>query len=164
MYVRGDGQLAKVLEDQVFPLSAGEATAPIRTRQGFVIFKVTQHTPAGIPPLSAVDEQVQNAMFQELMVPARRAYLTGLREKAYVDIAPGFVDTGASLQGNQARLCGLHAAAREEEDFEGSARSRPYCRSCLCSRARTYGATTGRDEHSCCYTHYRVQTREARQA
>jgi len=96
VYVRGDGQLAKVLEDQVFPLNMGESTAPIRTRQGFVIFKVTQHTPAGIPPLSAVDEQVQNAMFQELMVPARRAYLTGLREKAYVDIAPGFVDTGAS--------------------------------------------------------------------
>lgn len=96
VYVRGDGQLAKVLEDQVFPLKAGESTAPIRTRQGFVIFKVTEHTPAGIPPLSAVDEQVQQAMYAEMMAPALRTYLTGLREKAYVDIAPGFVDTGAS--------------------------------------------------------------------
>jgi peptidyl-prolyl cis-trans isomerase SurA len=95
-YKRGDGQLAKVLEDQTFALKAGESTAPIRTRQGFVIFKVTEHTPAGVPPLSAIDEQVQNAMFQEAMAPALRAYLTDLREKAYVDIAPGFVDTGAS--------------------------------------------------------------------
>jgi peptidyl-prolyl cis-trans isomerase SurA len=30
------------------------------------------------------------------MAPALRTYLTDLREKAYVDIAPGFVDTGAS--------------------------------------------------------------------
>jgi len=96
VYVRGDGQLAKVLEDQTFALKAGESTAPIRTRQGFVIFKVTEHTPAGIPPLSAIDEQVQNAMFQEVFGPALRTYLTDLREKAYVDIAPGFVDTGAS--------------------------------------------------------------------
>jgi len=96
VYVRGDGKLAKVLEDQTFALNAGESTAPIRTRQGFVIFNVTQHTPAGVPPLSAVDEQVQNAMYQELMAPALRTYLTDLREKAYVDIAPGFVDTGAS--------------------------------------------------------------------
>jgi peptidyl-prolyl cis-trans isomerase SurA len=95
-YKRGDGKLAKVLEDQTFVLKAGESTAPIRTRQGFVIFKVTEHTPAGIPPLSAVDEQVQNAMYQEQMAPALRAYLTSLREKAYVDIAPGFTDTGAS--------------------------------------------------------------------
>ena len=95
-YKRGDGQLAKVLEDQTFVLKTGESTAPIRTREGFVIFKVTEHTPAGIPPLSAIDEQVQQTMFQEAMAPALRTYLTDLREKAYVDIAPGFVDTGAS--------------------------------------------------------------------
>jgi peptidyl-prolyl cis-trans isomerase SurA len=95
-YKRGDGQLAKVLEDQTFALKAGESTAPIRTREGFVVFKVTEHTPAGIPPLSAIDEQVQQTMFQEAMAPALRTYLTDLREKAYVDIAPGFVDTGAS--------------------------------------------------------------------
>ena len=41
MYKRG--ALAKVLEDQTFDLKAGEWTAPIRTRQGFVILKVTDH-------------------------------------------------------------------------------------------------------------------------
>lgn len=95
-FKKGEGKLAKVLEDQTFALQAGQSTAPIRTRQGFVILRVTEHTPAGIPPLSAVDEQVQNAMYQEQIQPALRIYLTGLREKAYVDIAPGFTDTGAS--------------------------------------------------------------------
>jgi len=87
---------SKALEDPVFALQAGELTAPIRTRQGFVVLKVTEHTQAGIPPLSAVERQVQDAIYTDAMQPALRTYLTDLREKAFIDIAPGFVDTGAS--------------------------------------------------------------------
>ncbi len=90
------GALAKVLEDQTFDLKAGEATAPIRTRQGFVILKVTEHQQPGVPPLKEVEPQIQEAMYMQQMQPALRAYLTKLREEAYIDIKPGFVDTGAS--------------------------------------------------------------------
>ena len=89
---------SSALEDPVFALQAGEWTAPIRTRQGFVVLKVTEHTQAGIPPLSAVEQRVQEAIYSEAIQPALRTYLTGLREKAYIDIAPGFVDTGASAK------------------------------------------------------------------
>src|ERR1700678_2753014 len=94
MYKRG--ALAKVLEDQTFDLKAGEWTAPIRTRQGFVILKVTDHPAAGIPPLKDVEQQVQEAMYTEQMQPALRAYLTKLREDSYVEIAQGYVDSGAT--------------------------------------------------------------------
>lgn len=90
------GALAKVLEDQTFNLKAGESTAPIRTRQGFVILKVTDHIPAGVPALKDVEPQIQEAMYTEQMQPALRAYLTKLREEAYIDIAAGYVDSGAS--------------------------------------------------------------------
>ncbi len=90
------GALAKVLEDQTFGLKAGESTAPIRTRQGFVILKVTEHQPAGVQPLKDVEPQVQEAMYMEQLQPALRVYMTKLREDAYIDIKPGFVDTGAS--------------------------------------------------------------------
>jgi peptidyl-prolyl cis-trans isomerase SurA len=90
------GALAKVLEDQTFPLKAGEYTAPIRTRQGFVILKVTDHTVGGVAPLKEVEPQVQEAMYSEQMNPALRAYLTKLREDAFIDIKPGYVDSGAS--------------------------------------------------------------------
>ena len=90
------GALAQVLEDQTFPLTAGQNTAPIRTRQGFVILKVNEHIAAGTPALKDVEQQVQEAMYMEAMQPALRAYLTRLRENAYIDIRPGFVDTGAS--------------------------------------------------------------------
>ncbi|HEY6412073.1 MAG TPA: peptidylprolyl isomerase [Edaphobacter sp.] len=92
------GALAKVLEDQTFDLKAGETTSPIRTRQGFVILKVTEHQAAGIPPMKDVENDIQNAMYMEQMQPALRAYLTKLREDAYIDVAQGFVDSGASAK------------------------------------------------------------------
>jgi peptidyl-prolyl cis-trans isomerase SurA len=90
------GALAKVLEDQTFNLKTGEFTAPIRTRQGFVILKVTDHTAPGIPALKDVEPQIQEAMYADQMQPALRAYLTKLREDAYISIKAGYTDSGAS--------------------------------------------------------------------
>ncbi len=90
------GQLAKVLEDRTFAQPEGSFTDPIRTRQGFVILKTVEHVQAGTPPLDKIEGEVQNAMYQEQIQPALRAYLTKLREDSYVDVRPGFVDTGAS--------------------------------------------------------------------
>jgi peptidyl-prolyl cis-trans isomerase SurA len=102
-FKRGDGKLAKVLEDQTFPLKTGEWTAPIRTKTGFVVLEVTQHTDAGVPPLKDknVDEQVQEGMYHDALAPALRVYLTGLREHAYIKISDGFVDSGASAKQTQ---------------------------------------------------------------
>ena len=92
------GALAKVLEDQTFSLPVGQSTQPIRTRQGFVILKVAEHDQAGPAPMKAVEPQIQEALYIQQMQPALRAYLTKLREQAYVDIQPGFVDSGASAK------------------------------------------------------------------
>jgi peptidyl-prolyl cis-trans isomerase SurA len=90
------GALAAVLEQKTFALPVGGYTEPTRTRQGFVILKATEHQKAGTPPFEQVQPDVQNAMYQEAIQPALRAYLTRLREESYVDIRPGFVDSGAS--------------------------------------------------------------------
>jgi peptidyl-prolyl cis-trans isomerase SurA len=94
MYKRGT--LGQVLEDQTFNLKPGEWTAPIRTKQGYVILKVTEHQVAGVAPLKDVEPQVQEAMYNEAMQPALRTYLTKLREDAYIEVRPGYVDSGAS--------------------------------------------------------------------
>ena len=94
LYKRGG--LAKVLEDQTFSLKTGETTAPIRTRQGFVLLKVTNHVAPGVPALKDIEPQIEDALYNEEMQPALRAYLTKLRDDAYVDVKPGFVDSGAS--------------------------------------------------------------------
>ena len=90
------GQLAKELEDKTFAMKAGEVTDVIRTKQGYVILKVLDHQQAGIPPLKDVEPKVQDALYMQKMQPALRTYLTKLREDAYIDIQPGYVDTGAS--------------------------------------------------------------------
>lgn len=92
------GALGDVLEKATFPLPTGGYTEPIRTRQGFVILRVDSHQKAGIPPLADVERQVQEAMYFTQLQPALRTYLTKAREDAYIDIKPGFVDTGGSRQ------------------------------------------------------------------
>ena len=90
------GTLSKPLEEQVFALKAGQFTEPIRTNQGWVVLKVTEHQSEGIPPLKEVEPMIQERLYMTKMQPALRDYLTKLRENAYIDIKPGYVDTGAS--------------------------------------------------------------------
>jgi len=90
------GTLAKELEDKTFAMKPGEVSDVIRTRQGFVILKVVEHQMAGVPPLSQIENKVQEAIYMQKLQPALRAYLQKLREDSYIDIKPGYVDTGAS--------------------------------------------------------------------
>ena len=92
------GVLAKELEDKVFALKAGEVTDVIRTKQGFVILKVVEHQAAGIPALKEVEPRIQDAIYMQKLQPALRVYLTKLREEAYIDIKPGYIDSGASAK------------------------------------------------------------------
>ena len=90
------GALAKVLEDQTFDLPVGGYTAPIRTRQGYIILQVTEHIPGGTQPMQKVEPQIEQAIYMQKIGPAVRTYLTRLRDEAYIDIRPGYTDSGAS--------------------------------------------------------------------
>jgi peptidyl-prolyl cis-trans isomerase SurA len=90
------GTLAKELEDKTFAMKPGEVSDVIRTKQGFVILAVTEHQQAGIPPMNQIEPRIQDAIYMQKLQPALRAYLTKLREDAYIDIKSGYVDSGAS--------------------------------------------------------------------
>lgn len=90
------GQLAKELEDKTFAMKSGDVTDVIRTKQGYVILKVVDHQQAGVPPMKEALPKIQDALYYQKLQPALRAYLTKLREDAYIDVKPGYVDTGAS--------------------------------------------------------------------
>ncbi len=90
------GQLAKELEDKTFAMKAGEVTDVIRTKQGYVILKVVDHQLAGVPAFKDALPKIQDALYYQKLQPALRAYLTKLREEAFIDYKPGYVDTGAS--------------------------------------------------------------------
>jgi peptidyl-prolyl cis-trans isomerase SurA len=106
------GKLAKSIEDETFAMKAGNITGVVHTKQGYVILKVVDHQVAGIPPMKDVLPKIQDALFYQKMQPALRAYLTKLREEAYIKYAPGYVDTGASPNQTQP----VETAAAKETD------------------------------------------------
>src|SRR6476469_9578439 len=90
------GALAKELEDKTFGMKAGDVSDVVQTKQGFVILKVAEHQMAGIPPYKEVEGRIQDAIYYDKLQPALKAYVTKLREDAFIYIKPGYVDTGAS--------------------------------------------------------------------
>jgi parvulin-like peptidyl-prolyl isomerase len=90
------GELTKEIEDSVWNLPKGSVTAPIKIATGYEIFKVEDHTKAGLAPLADVKGEIDNILYGPKMQPKVREYLTQLRTQAFLQIKPGFTDTGAS--------------------------------------------------------------------
>jgi parvulin-like peptidyl-prolyl isomerase len=93
-YKKGD--LNKDIEDAVWNLPKGAVTQPVKVPTGFEVFKVDDHTKAGLAPLADVKGDIENALYGPKMQPKVREYLTHLRQQAFLQIKPGFVDTGAA--------------------------------------------------------------------
>ena len=106
------GKLAKELEDRTFAMKTGEITDVIRVKQGYAILKVDDHQMAGIPAMKDALPRIQDALYYQKLQPALRAFLTKLREEAYIKIAPGYIDTGRSA--NQTEP--IETAAAKESD------------------------------------------------
>lgn len=114
------GKLAKELEDRTFAMKKGEVTDVIRVKQGYAILRVDDHEMAGIPPMKDVLPRIQDALYYQKLQPALRAYLTKLREEAYIKIAPGYIDTGHSA--NQTEP--VETAAAKESDAKKLAKKK----------------------------------------
>jgi len=114
------GKLAKELEDQTFAMKTGEITDVIRVKQGYAILRVDDHEMAGVPPLKDALPHIQDALYYQKLQPALRAYLTKLREEAYIKIAQGYTDTGHSA--NQTEP--VETAAAKESDAKKLAKKK----------------------------------------
>src|SRR5207253_8601302 len=66
------GMLAKELEDKTFAMKPGEVTDVIRTKQGFVILKVSEHQQAGVPGLKEMEPRIQDAIYMQKLQPSLR--------------------------------------------------------------------------------------------
>jgi peptidyl-prolyl cis-trans isomerase SurA len=93
-YKKGD--LDKALEDAVWNLPKGGVTKPIHIPNGFEILKVNDHTKAGLASLDDVRSEIENVLYGPKMQPKVRQYLTDLRQTAFLQIRPGYVDTGSA--------------------------------------------------------------------
>jgi parvulin-like peptidyl-prolyl isomerase len=89
------GELRKELEDAVWNLPKGAVTQPLKVPSGFLILKIMQHTKEGQAELADVQPQIEEILYEPKMEPKIRAYLTGLRKTAFLEIKDGYVDSGA---------------------------------------------------------------------
>lgn len=86
--------MAPEIEAVAYSLAKNQISDLIRTKYGFLIIKLLEHTAAGVPPLSEVEPQIHERLYLQKIQPALREYLTRLRQESYLSIKSGYVDTG----------------------------------------------------------------------
>lgn len=90
------GVLDKQIEELVFTARRGTTTDVIKRPNGFLILRVEERHQEGQAPLEEVEQDIHERLFMPKMQPALRTYLTRLREDAFIEIRPGYVDSGAA--------------------------------------------------------------------
>ena len=96
------GKLRADIETAVWDKPKGFVTQPIKLDNGFLILKVEDHQKAGQATFEEVQNEIMDKLFAPRMEPAMREYLTKLRQEAFLEIKPGYVDTGAAPGKNTA--------------------------------------------------------------
>lgn len=90
------GQLAKPIEDIVFKEKKGYVTEVMKMANGFLILKVDDRHEEGQAPFEDVEGEVTERVYGPLVQPKLKEYLIKLRQNAFLEIRPGYIDTGAA--------------------------------------------------------------------
>jgi peptidyl-prolyl cis-trans isomerase SurA len=95
-------ELRQDILDAVWEKDRGWVTDPLKTSKGYEIYKVEEHMKAGLADFEEVQMQVEDKVLGPRMNGASREYLTKLRKDAFLEIKPGYVDSGAAPGKNTA--------------------------------------------------------------
>ena len=87
------GYLRKEIEEVVFDANTGFITELMEVPNGYLLLKVDDRFREGQAELKDVEDEVRNRLTGPKWDPAVRKYLTSLREEAYIEIRPGYVDS-----------------------------------------------------------------------
>jgi parvulin-like peptidyl-prolyl isomerase len=90
------GKLRPELEKLVWDQPRGYVTDPIPLNNGFLVLKVDEHQKAGLASFDEVQNEITSKLFNPRFQPELRRYLTDLRMNAFLEIKPGYDDTGAA--------------------------------------------------------------------
>jgi len=92
--------LAPEMEEIIAKLAKGKYTDVLTNPQNhtLVILKVLDKHDGGILPFELAQSEIFDRLMDERAAPKIRAYLTKLRAEGYVEVYPGFTDTGAATK------------------------------------------------------------------
>lgn len=99
------GTMVPEFEKAAYALKVGEVSAPVKTRFGFHIIRVTRREERPAAPLAQVREELQQRLLGERQQTAFDAFVEGLRQHATVEVqeqllpiaAPGAAPAGPDL-------------------------------------------------------------------
>ena len=90
------GMLAPEIEKIVFAMKKGDSTDVLPAPNGLQILHVNEHFDSGLQPMSKVENEIENDIYQQKIQPAMRKYLTQLRKDSYLVINAGYADSGSA--------------------------------------------------------------------
>ena len=94
--------LDKQIVDLVWNQDRGYVTDPIRRGNGFLILRVDEKHKAGQASFEEVENEIMERLYMPKFQPGVRTLLTELRQDAFLEIKPGYQDTGAAPGKNTA--------------------------------------------------------------
>lgn len=89
-------ELNPKIAEIVFDAERGFVTDPIRVPAGFLILRVEGRHKAGLAPLEEVEYEIVNQLIEPLFPLKVRECLTKLRYESFLEIKPGYEDSGAA--------------------------------------------------------------------
>ena len=96
------GDLDKQIEAVVWNQERGFVTDPIRRSNGYLILRLEDKHKQGQAGLDEVENEIMERLYMPKFQPGVRTLLTRLREEAFLEIKPGYIDTGAAAGKNTA--------------------------------------------------------------
>ncbi len=90
------GDLLPEIENEIWDKEKNYITDPIKVPNGYLILKVVAHHKAGLALLEEVEQEIMAKLYGPKFEPKVREYLTQLRQEAYLEIKPGYIDTAAA--------------------------------------------------------------------
>jgi len=90
------GELDPQIEALVWTQERGFVTDPIKRPNGYLILRVDERHKEGQAGLEEVENEITERLYMPKFQPGVRKLLTGLRTDAFLEIKPGYEDTGAA--------------------------------------------------------------------
>ena len=90
------GQLRKEIEDLIWDKPRGFVTDALKVAEGFLILKVDEHQKEGQAAYEEVESEIMDKFYGQQFQPKIRDFLTKLRQDAFLEIKPTWVDTGSA--------------------------------------------------------------------